>query len=226
MYQRPGGDQEPRQQQDATGVTTPGETTPVTRRRALSDGTAALLAGGAIAATATLGTATDAFAAAAKKDKPKSRGSAKATAISVNARRSRSIRRPARCCSTCCATNCTCVAPSSAAASRSQQLGVPVRVQWMRADEHGWDPKGPATIHQMQGGIDETGLVVGYQHEGWLGGGEYDTSIIGAALAGKTAYSLGAFTGWSGDVSYTFPNAEVICNQQDDLGPRRTMAWP
>jgi hypothetical protein len=84
MYQRPSADQEPRQQQDAPGVTTPGETTPVTRRRALPDGTAALLAGGAIAATATLGTATDAFAAAAKKDKPKSRGSAKATTISVN----------------------------------------------------------------------------------------------------------------------------------------------
>jgi nicotinate dehydrogenase subunit B len=104
------------------------------------------------------------------------------------------------------------------AALMSQALGVPVRVQWMREDEHGWDPKGPATIHQMQGGIDDAGAVVAYQHEGWLAGGEFDTSIIGAALAGKTAYSAGAFTGWSGALSYTFPNAELICNQQSDLG--------
>lgn len=104
------------------------------------------------------------------------------------------------------------------AALMSSQLGVPVRVQWMRADEHGWDPKGPATIHQMQGGVDASGNVVAYQHEGWLAGGEYDTSIIGAALAGKTAYTGGAFTGWSSSYfTYAFPNVAVICNQQNDF---------
>jgi hypothetical protein len=25
----------------------------------------------------------------------------------------------------------------------SRAVGSPVRVQWMRNDEHGWDPKGP-----------------------------------------------------------------------------------
>jgi nicotinate dehydrogenase subunit B len=104
------------------------------------------------------------------------------------------------------------------AALMSQALGVPVRVQWMRADEHGWDPKGPATVHQMQGGVDASGNVVGFQHEGWLAGGEYDTSIIGAALAGKTAYTANAFTGWSTNYfTYTFPDVAVIANQQNDL---------
>jgi CO/xanthine dehydrogenase Mo-binding subunit len=103
------------------------------------------------------------------------------------------------------------------AAIMSQQLGAPVRVQWMRADEHGWDPKGPATIHQMEGGIDGSGNVVGYQHEGWLAGAEYDTSIIGAALAGKTAYTGPPSPGWSGNLSYTFPNFALISNQQPDL---------
>jgi len=103
------------------------------------------------------------------------------------------------------------------AAIMSQQLGAPVRVQWMRADEHGWDPKGPATIHQMQGGLDSNGNVVSYQHEGWLAGAEYDTSIIGAALIGKTAYTGPPTPGWSGNVSYTFPNLQVLSNQQPDL---------
>ncbi|KAA0998517.1 molybdopterin-dependent oxidoreductase [Paraburkholderia panacisoli] len=33
---------------------------------------------------------------------------------------------------------------SAEAAIVSQTIGRPVRVQWMRHDEHGWDPKGPA----------------------------------------------------------------------------------
>jgi nicotinate dehydrogenase subunit B len=104
------------------------------------------------------------------------------------------------------------------AALMSQAVGAPVRVQWMRADEHQWDPKGPATVHQMEGGIDASGNVVAFKHEGWLAGGEYDTSIIGAALAGKTAYTAGAFTGWSTDYfTYNFPSTAVIANQQNDL---------
>ena len=30
--------------------------------------------------------------------------------------------------------------------------GKPVRVQWMRADEHGWDPKGPPTLVDLRAG--------------------------------------------------------------------------
>jgi nicotinate dehydrogenase subunit B len=105
------------------------------------------------------------------------------------------------------------------AALMSQALGTPVRVQWMRHDEHQWDPKGPATVHQMQGGVDSGGNVVAFQHEGWLAGGEYDTSLIGAALAGKSAYTTNAFTGWSSNYfTYTFPNVAVVSNQQNDLG--------
>jgi len=36
----------------------------------------------------------------------------------------------------------------------------PVRVQWMRQDEHGWDPKGPPTLLDMQGSLDESGNIV------------------------------------------------------------------
>ncbi len=33
------------------------------------------------------------------------------------------------------------------AALMSQAVGAPVRVQWMRPDEHGWEPLGPAMVH-------------------------------------------------------------------------------
>jgi nicotinate dehydrogenase subunit B len=103
------------------------------------------------------------------------------------------------------------------AALMSQALGVPVRVQYMRADEHVWDPKGPATLHQMQGGVDASGNVVAYQHEGWLAGAQYDTTIIGAVLAGKSAYTLGGGSWSTGYQVYTFPNTAVIAHSQPDL---------
>ena len=33
----------------------------------------------------------------------------------------------------------------------------PARVQWMRADEPGWDPKGPPTLIDLHGGLDGDG---------------------------------------------------------------------
>jgi len=41
--------------------------------------------------------------------------------------------------------------------------GTPVRVQWMRADEHVWDPKGPPTLVDMDGGLDRDGNLVAWR---------------------------------------------------------------
>ena len=51
------------------------------------------------------------------------------------------------------------------AAVMSQALGAPVRVQYMRAEGTGWDPKGPASIHHARAGLDASGKVVGYSFE-------------------------------------------------------------
>jgi CO/xanthine dehydrogenase Mo-binding subunit len=53
------------------------------------------------------------------------------------------------------------------AALISQLVGKPVRVQWMRQDEHGWEPLGPAMLHSMRGGLDASGNVVAWSHEAW-----------------------------------------------------------
>ena len=38
------------------------------------------------------------------------------------------------------------------AALLAKAAGKPVRVQWSRADEHGWDPKGPPTLIDLRAG--------------------------------------------------------------------------
>lgn len=45
------------------------------------------------------------------------------------------------------------------AALLSQAVGAPVRVQWTRADEHGWEPLGGAQAHDMTGGLGPDGIT-------------------------------------------------------------------
>ena len=44
----------------------------------------------------------------------------------------------------------------------------PVRVQWMRQDEHGWDPKGPPQYLSLRGGLDAQGRIVAWETQMWL----------------------------------------------------------
>jgi nicotinate dehydrogenase subunit B len=46
-------------------------------------------------------------------------------------------------------------------------IGKPVRVQWSREDEHGWDPKGPPTLVEISAGLDAQGDIVGWDAELW-----------------------------------------------------------
>ncbi|HSE93547.1 MAG TPA: molybdopterin cofactor-binding domain-containing protein [Methylomirabilota bacterium] len=54
------------------------------------------------------------------------------------------------------------------AALISKLVGKPVRVQWMREDEHGWDPKGPPTLVEISAGLDAQGNIVGWDSELWV----------------------------------------------------------
>jgi nicotinate dehydrogenase subunit B len=51
---------------------------------------------------------------------------------------------------------------SEDAALLSRAVGKPVRVQWMRDDEHGWEPKGPAQLDLIRAGVDAQGKIVGW----------------------------------------------------------------
>jgi CO/xanthine dehydrogenase Mo-binding subunit len=56
---------------------------------------------------------------------------------------------------------------AQAAAFLSQLAGKPVRLQFMRADEHGWDNFGPAHIGEVRAAADAAGKIVAYQYDGW-----------------------------------------------------------
>src|SRR6516165_949631 len=59
---------------------------------------------------------------------------------------------------------------AQAAAIMSQAVGKPVRVQFMRADEHGWDNYGPAHLAEVRAGVDANGKLVAYEYQGWQHG--------------------------------------------------------
>jgi nicotinate dehydrogenase subunit B len=45
--------------------------------------------------------------------------------------------------------------------------GQPVRVQWMRADEHRWEPYGPAMLARLRGSLDRSGTIVAWASDLW-----------------------------------------------------------
>jgi len=49
------------------------------------------------------------------------------------------------------------------AAVLARTIGKPVRLQYMREQGTGWDPKGPASIHHARAAIDATGKIVAYE---------------------------------------------------------------
>jgi CO/xanthine dehydrogenase Mo-binding subunit len=55
-----------------------------------------------------------------------------------------------------------------AAAVMSQALGgTPVRVQFMRWDDNGWDNYGPAELNDVRGAIDAKGIITAIDYTGW-----------------------------------------------------------
>jgi nicotinate dehydrogenase subunit B len=63
--------------------------------------------------------------------------------------------------------------------------GRPVRVQWMRADEHGWDPKCPPVLVDLRAGLDEAGKVLAWDSEFFVPkDGVAPVPLLAAMLAG------------------------------------------
>src|SRR6185436_16435666 len=81
------------------------------------------------------------------------------------------------------------------AALLARAVGKPVRVQWMRAEEHGWDPKGPPTLIDLRAGLDANGEVIAWESEFFIPeGAAGNVPLVAASLAGlphETAYAPG-----------------------------------
>jgi CO/xanthine dehydrogenase Mo-binding subunit len=87
-----------------------------------------------------------------------------------------------------------------AAAIMSKTVGKPVRVQYMRWDEHGWDNYGQAMMFDGRGGIDANGNIVALDWTGYAMAAYSVTpseSLIGFPLAAPSS------TGGASDTSNT-----------------------
>jgi len=100
----------------------------------------------------------------------------------------------------------------------SRAVGRPVRVQWMRHDEHGWEPKGPPTLVELHGGLDAAGNITAWRSEFWIPKVTLITDavpLVAATLAGlphKEAQNPGNIFQNSAP-GYAFPNVHAVCHR-------------
>jgi CO/xanthine dehydrogenase Mo-binding subunit len=91
------------------------------------------------------------------------------------------------------------------AALMSQATGRPVRVQWMRHDENGWEPVSPAMTMMIEAGLDEGGHIRGFDYMQWSA--SHATGERGNYLAWHLIGSAPGYSRNSGgifDLCYTF----------------------
>jgi CO/xanthine dehydrogenase Mo-binding subunit len=98
----------------------------------------------------------------------------------------------------------------------AKAVGRPVRVQWMREDEHGWDPKGPPTLIDLEGGLDGEGKPVAWRGTFMIPQGAAGmVPLVAAALADlphETTDSPGGIQQDSA-IPYAVPNIRTILHR-------------
>jgi nicotinate dehydrogenase subunit B len=72
----------------------------------------------------------------------------------------------------------------------SKAVGKPVRVQWMRPDEHVWEHYGTPMVMKLKGGLDAAGNLVAWDYEGWQAARGGRPGNVGAANL-PTGYLIG-----------------------------------
>jgi len=95
----------------------------------------------------------------------------------------------------------------------SQAIGKPVRVQWMREDEHAWDPKGPPQVLEIRGGLDNDNRIAAWETHMWLPmniqGNRPLVSVDGAGITQPHGQGAGLMS-QNGDPPYAASNVRVV----------------
>jgi nicotinate dehydrogenase subunit B len=105
---------------------------------------------------------------------------------------------------------------SSEVALIATVIGRPVRLQWMRADENGWDPKGPPMLLDYRADIDSEGQVTKWEADVYLNEQPFQRS--GATLLAATLAKLPKFGTGSGiypaglGIPYNFANNKLTAH--------------
>ncbi len=97
----------------------------------------------------------------------------------------------------------------------SKTVGAPVRVQWMRHDEHAWDPKGPQQLLDVRAGIDGQGKITAWETEMWVPTNKPGQRMLPAAehagLANDAGQNSGLMT-QNGEPPYEATNVRVTAH--------------
>jgi nicotinate dehydrogenase subunit B len=101
------------------------------------------------------------------------------------------------------------------AALMSKAVGRPVRVQWSRQDEHGWDPKAPPQLLALEGSLTADGRIDAWRTEMWIpkATASLPNMPLLALDAAGIAQTPGITTGLisqNGDPPYAVPHQEVV----------------
>jgi nicotinate dehydrogenase subunit B len=102
------------------------------------------------------------------------------------------------------------------AALMSQLAGAPVRVQWMREDEHIWSPKGAPMLQDLRAAVDDRGNLVAWDHEAWMTTW-YDSIYLASNLVNRPVggFRMGKF---NGPLLYDIPNSRQVGHYLQELG--------
>jgi CO/xanthine dehydrogenase Mo-binding subunit len=117
---------------------------------------------------------------------------------------------------------------AQAAAAMSQLAKAPVRVQFMRWDEHGWDTYGPAHVGKVTVSAGADGKITGYQYDGW----QHDWSQTEVTDQLATGAKPGEWAVFPSDQvalatcggQYAIPNRKLV-NHRAPGGPWLRGAW-
>jgi nicotinate dehydrogenase subunit B len=106
------------------------------------------------------------------------------------------------------------------AAVIAHETGRTVRVQWMRQDEHGWDPKGPPVVSDVSAVLAQDGTIAAWRYETWVPqriSPSADVPLLAGELTRQSTMvdepnNPGGME-MNAAPSYVFPNVEVIVNR-------------
>src|SRR6202045_1986758 len=123
-------------------------------------------------------------------------------------------------------------AAADAALIARELSGIPVRVQWMREQEHGWEPFGPAMVTRLKASLDGNGKIVDWNFDVWTNTHSMRPGGAGSMLAAQHMANPFAVPApkpiplpeGGGDRNaipiYKFPNAKVVHHFIPDMPVR------
>jgi len=125
---------------------------------------------------------------------------------------------------------------ADAALAALEVPGRPVRMQWMREQEHGWEPLGPGMVVEAEASLDEAGRIVDWRCGIWSNPHSSRPGGAGALLAGREVEPAFApdpprpipMPEGGGDRNgvpiYALPNAHVVSHFVTGAAPLRYSA--